>query len=261
MLLTEPTTWQKKMEADFVLIGAKWIKSWQVSLLVSVSLPAGQSGHPRSVFDFKLFTNQLVPLLEYRVNIIKQNDKLDCSVVDLAAQGSSFVRQGRILAIEGLKSESIAMFCKITWFHAINTFEKSALSSLSIQVKTWKTSKVTWYFSAVAMMPYITGWICKHLILFIFLSYCILIILLQKNEDLDNNLASVQSTNKKPLVKLACLYVLWKGFQTPFDVAPRHWSSLIMWFLFTHKSLHKCVPDDGSVAFSYPAIINTLQKA
>lgn len=45
----------------------------------------------------------------------------------------------------------------------------------------------------------------------------------------------MQSTNKKPLVKLACLYLLWKGFQTVFDVAPRHWSLNIMWFLFTQK--------------------------
>lgn len=66
-----------------------------------------------------------------------------------------------------------------------------------------------------------------------------------------DNLAPVQSTNKSLLVKLVCLYLLWKGFQMLFDVAPRHWSQHIMWFLFTQKSLPVFMVDGGRQLLSF----------
>lgn len=113
------------------------------------------------------------------------------------------------------------------------------------------------------------GWVCTHWVL----AKHFLLLCLPQNpqtkteqyfDGLDNNLASAQSTNKKPLVKLACLYLLWKGFQIVFDVAPRHWSSHIMWFLFTRKK-KKRLPafrlDGGRLSFLRTAIILTPQKA
>lgn len=70
----------------------------------------------------------------------------------------------------------------------------------------------------------------------------------------------MQSTNKKPLVKLACLYLLWKGFQTVFDVAPRHWSLHIMWFLFTQKRLPAFMADGGRLSFFTRQLSALLKK-
>lgn len=70
----------------------------------------------------------------------------------------------------------------------------------------------------------------------------------------------MQSTNKKPLVKLACLYLLWKGFQTVFDVAPRHWSLHIIWFLFTQKSLPAFMVDGGRLSFFTRQLSALLKK-
>lgn len=49
--------WDTVARNTVLLIGANWIKQSWVSLLISVSPPAGWSGHLLSMFDFKLFTN------------------------------------------------------------------------------------------------------------------------------------------------------------------------------------------------------------